>query len=56
MPRLWFIVFILFIACSAFASNITGKVVGIADGDSFTLLLISKETVRIRSYILFTKQ
>jgi hypothetical protein len=48
MPRLWFVICILFMACSAIASVISGKVVGIADGDLFTLLLINNTTDRIR--------
>jgi micrococcal nuclease len=56
MPRLWFTVFILFIACYAFASDITGKVVGIADGDTFTLLLKDNSTVRIRLHGIDTPE
>ncbi len=56
MPRLWIVVFILFIACSAFASDITGRVVGIADGDTFTLLLKDNSTVRIRLHGIDTPE
>ncbi len=56
MPRLWFIVFILFIACYAIASDLTGKVVGIADGDTFTLLLKDNSTVRIRLHGIDTPE
>jgi endonuclease YncB( thermonuclease family) len=56
MPRLWIIVCLIFIACSAIASEITGKVVGIADGDSFTLLLINNTTVRIRLHGIDTPE
>ncbi len=48
MPRLWYLVCILLISCPAIASVITDKIVGIADGDSFTLLLVNNTTVRIR--------
>jgi micrococcal nuclease len=56
MPRLWIVVCILFIACSAIASEITGKVVGIADGDTFTLLLVNNTTVRIRLHGIDTPE
>jgi hypothetical protein len=54
MPRLWIIVCILFIACSAIASEMTGKAVGIADSDEFTLLLVNNTTVRIRLHDIDT--
>ncbi len=56
MPRLWIIVCLIFIACSAIASEITGKVVGIDDGDTFTLLLVNNTTVRIRLHGIDTPE
>jgi endonuclease YncB( thermonuclease family) len=56
MPRLWFRVFTLCIDFAAFASDITGKVVGIADGDTFTLLLKDNSTVRIRLHGIDTPE
>jgi endonuclease YncB( thermonuclease family) len=43
-------------AYSAIAAEITGKVVGIADGDTFTLLLINNTTVRIRLHGIDTPE
>ncbi len=56
MPRLWIVVCIIFMAYSAIAADIIGKVVGIADGDTFTLLLINNTTVNIRLHGIDTPE
>jgi micrococcal nuclease len=42
------IVMLLVISSASQASELTGKVVGIADGDTFTLLTVDKQQVKIR--------
>jgi micrococcal nuclease len=56
MPRLWLLLFSLLIAFGSFATVITGKVVGLADGDSFTLLLKDNSTIRIRLHGIDTPE
>jgi hypothetical protein len=56
MPRLWFVLFILFIACTAIASDNNGYVVGIADDDSFTILFLNNTTVDIRLHSIDTTE
>lgn len=49
MRKLWFL--FLFLACNtADAPDENGKVVGIADGDTFTLLTPSNQQVKVRLY------
>ena len=46
--RQWLSVFLLVIAVPTLAAELHGRVVGIADGDTFTLLTADKQQVRIR--------
>ena len=39
---------VLLLTSSAFGGEISGKVIGIADGDTFTLLTTDKQQVKIR--------
>lgn len=41
-------ILLLLASCVAFAATITGKVVGVADGDTFTLLTAENRQVKIR--------
>jgi len=43
------IAFLLFVATPAFC-QLSGKVISIADGDTFTLLIASKKQIKIRLY------
>jgi micrococcal nuclease len=56
MPRLWFVLFSLLLALASFATELSGKVVGISDGDTFTLLLPNNTTVRIRLHGIDTPE
>jgi hypothetical protein len=56
MPRLWFVFFSLLFALASFATELSGKVVGVSDGDTFTLLLPNNSTVRIRLHGIDTPE
>jgi micrococcal nuclease len=56
MPRLWLVLFALLFAVASFASELAGKVVGVSDGDTFTLLLANNTTVRIRLHGIDTPE
>jgi micrococcal nuclease len=56
MPRLWFVLFSLLLTLASFATELSGKVVGIADGDTFTLLLPNNTTVKIRLHGIDTPE
>jgi endonuclease YncB( thermonuclease family) len=42
------LLFFLLFALASLAAELSGKVVGVSDGDTFTLLLANNSTVRIR--------
>jgi micrococcal nuclease len=56
MPRLWLVLFSLLFVLPSFATELSGKVVGITDGDTFTLLLVDNSTVRIRLHGIDTPE
>ena len=56
IPRLWFRVFTLCIDFAAFASDINGNVVVIANGDTFTVLLNDNTIVRVRLHGIETQE
>jgi len=47
MPR-WLILLCLFVAANSGAAELSGRVIGIADGDTFTLLTAGKQQIKIR--------
>jgi endonuclease YncB( thermonuclease family) len=47
MPR-WLILLCLFVAANSGAAELSGRVIGIADGDTFTLLTADKQQIKIR--------
>jgi micrococcal nuclease len=56
MPRLWLVLFALLFVIASFAAELVGKVVGVSDGDTFTLLLPNNSTVRIRLHGIDTPE
>lgn len=51
MSRFPILLFFILLGLNTFASiSITGKVVGISDGDTFTILTTNKEQIKIRLY------
>jgi endonuclease YncB( thermonuclease family) len=44
----WFAACLLLLATPIFAGELSGKVIGISDGDTFTLLTADKQQIKIR--------
>jgi endonuclease YncB( thermonuclease family) len=48
MTRLFFLALLILLMSEVNAADLSGKVVAIADGDTFTLLTADKQQVKIR--------
>jgi endonuclease YncB( thermonuclease family) len=48
MPRLFLSALLILLFSAVHAADLSGRVVGISDGDTFTLLTADKEQIKIR--------